>query len=322
MLLGWALRTFGPRLRYQDGLDAPQGAEKIMARLSWRRFVSALGAVIVTSGVALILVTFIIILINPGDQVGSRIAWICFALIVLAVAVWLWLYVGRFGIYGILPERQQPATVFRAPVPAPVNVGPARNVGPAAALATETVVEVHAQDAWEDGEEYGPWIEDEEYADEQESRYAKYQLHHPDETVETEPYEEALPLPQSEPIDEAGDASDLPTLDTEAGDVSKAMGEVPDKEEPVVISDEPVDVPEDTLEPIPAEHAVEHSPIGEVADESSASGPDVDIVSPDEVNNAGNDSSQLLSDTPEGRAEALRRIEAWQPESPDEDEKM
>jgi hypothetical protein len=59
-----------------------------------------------------------------------------------------------------------------------------------------------------------------------------------------------------------------------------------------------------------------------VADESSASGPDVDIVGPDEVINAGNDSSQLLSDTPEGRAEALRRIEGWQPESPDEDEKM
>jgi hypothetical protein len=320
MLLGWALRTFGPRLRYQDGLDAPQGAEKIMARLSWRRFVSALGAVIVTSGVALILVTFIIILINPGDQVGSRIAWICFALIVLAVAVWLWLYVGRFGIYGILPERQEPATVFRAPVPAPVNVGPARNAGPAAALATETVVEVRAQDAWED--EYGPWIEDEEYADEQESRYAKYQLHHPDETVETEPYEEALPLPQSEPIDEPGDAAGVAPVDAEAGDAGEATDEVADKDEPVAISDESVDVPEDTPDPIPAEHAVEHSPTGVVADESSASGPDVDIVGPDEVNDAGNDSSQLLSDTPEGRAEALRRIEAWQPESPDEDEKM
>jgi hypothetical protein len=201
-----------------------------------------------------------------------------------------------------------------------VNVGPARNVGPAPALATETLVEVHAQDAWED--EHGPWIEDEEYADEQESRYAKYQLHHPDDTLETEPYEEALPLPQSEPIEAAGDAGDVAPLGAEAGDAGEATDEVADMDEPVVMSDEPVDVPEETPEPIPAEHAVEHSPTGEVADESSASGPDAEIVSPDEVNDAGNDSSQLLSDTPEGRAEALRRIEAWQPESPDEDEKM
>jgi hypothetical protein len=313
MLLGWALRTFGPVLRYRQETDAPLRGDMLMARLSWRRFSSALGAVVATSGMALILITFIIIFLNPGDAVGTRIAWACFSLILLAVAVWMWLYVGRFGIYGILPERREPATVFRSETPSRTPARPAGEAPVAAAAPDVVVAHESPGDIEEYEDDYDPWLEDDEYGDEQESRYAKYQLHHPDEEHATQAYE-AIVLP-----DDAEVIAKPVRADSEVERAERAAepDEPAQDSEPVVISAEPIDAPEETPQPIPAEHADVETDAGTVPEEHTEAPLIEDPSLANEEAEPESDPLQPLSDTPEGRAEALRRIQAWQPEEAD-----
>lgn len=315
MLLGWALRTFGPALRYRQNSESPTGADVLMARLSWRRFSSALGAVVSTAGIALTLMTFILILVNPGNVVGSRIAWGCFVLVLIAVAAWLWIYVGRFGIYGLMPERPEPATVFRSARPTPEDARPSTEARPVAPPVFDDIEEyVDDDEPWYD-DEYGD-VNDEEL----ESRYAKYELHHPDEMDETAAY---LPVPdQDEPeLPEDDEPSMIETLDYELDEQSSETSDetvvpLPDDHEATIISDKPInededeavsdmDEPVDSPAPIPAEHA-------DVGRASENLVDDIDDV--DSGNVVNHEDAMTLADTPEGRAEALRRIEAWHPD--------
>ena len=321
MLLGWALRTFGPVLRYRQDSDGPARADVLMARLSWRRFSSALGAVVATAGIALILITFILIFINPGNVVGSRIAWACFVLVLIAVAAWLWLYVGRYGIYGLLPERPDPATVFRSAPSKPEAAHSARQASPDVAPEYETSHEFDGDEQYVDDDEL--WYDDEDgemSEDEEESRYAKYELHHPDDMADTAAYE---PIPdQDEPaIQEGNESAMIPSPEADAEEQSQkgetgedvvgpASGdeEIADVPDELVDEDDAVaglDEPLDSGEPKPAEHAdIDAVGEGVVDDEDDM---DAGYV-PDD------DAELALADTPEGRAEALRRIEAWQPD--------
>lgn len=190
LLLGWALRTFGPGLRCRDSDDeATMSADAILARISWRRFAAALGGVIATDGAVLILLTMVLVLINPGDETGMRAALICFALILLTVAVWTWLYVSRYGTHGILPERKDDSTVFQSgrgekPQPAPIMSTVTQNVYEIEQAGDQHYAEATHDEAYDE-------IETQAYDafqdEEQESRYAKYQLHHPDGLVAAEP---------------------------------------------------------------------------------------------------------------------------------------
>jgi len=128
VLLGWALRRFGPCLRHraEDGEDVLSG-EQLLAQLSWTRFVTALGAVVGTGGAAMVLVTMAAIFFGPRDRIGTLVILTCFLLILIAGCVWAWLYIGRYGTHGILPVRTEPANPLRSPE-VPVEAGAAMPV--------------------------------------------------------------------------------------------------------------------------------------------------------------------------------------------------
>lgn len=99
MLLGWALRTFGPERKYKK-IDSDD-ADAQVARRSWVRFVQGLGGVIAIAGSAFVLFTFIIVLVNPADRTGAIASVIVWGLLLVAVLIWCWMYVGRFGLTGL-----------------------------------------------------------------------------------------------------------------------------------------------------------------------------------------------------------------------------
>jgi hypothetical protein len=135
VLLGWALRTFGPGLRYRppDGADAVLSGADLLGKLSWTRFVSALGAVVATGGTAMLIGTVITILMTPRDRVGTIVVLSCFLLILIVACIWAWMYIGRYGTHGILPERTAPAAPLRTPREAGAEVQPRRSGEPVAA---------------------------------------------------------------------------------------------------------------------------------------------------------------------------------------------
>jgi hypothetical protein len=342
MLLGWALRTFGPGARYQDpGDGSVMGGDAILARISWRRFASALGAVIVTAGVFFILVTVALILINPGDETGALVALICLALILLAVAIWTWLYVGRYGTHGILPERleEHPAS--------PTRGTEANEPAPAMALASRGAVETvgtiepyeHIDEEPGVGEDYDGFVaeaDDDTFEDDElESRYAKFLLHHPDEvvtvqridedasSVDVEDKDPAVTDPDRDELRDEAEAPDVydvpPTIDTANGSLAAT---IPDYQP---VPDDESQVDDKTHISLDEDHRLE-----DVQPEDSSTTPEVIDLETDEESLprdtvTGGDESHPsargieLEDTEEGRAEALRRLHAWQP--PDTDEK-
>lgn len=213
MLLGWALRTFGPSLRYQDpDQNVDHGIEFSVARTSWRRFAAALGAVVTTAGAVFVVVTFALILINPGNSMGAIIAWISFGLILLAVAAWAWVYVGRYGIYGILPVPRQGIEVVRASDNIAQRERRALHMQRNSTSEADVVERVPADDAddVDSDEAYDDLGAPASYdpgEDEWEARYAKYQQHHP-EAVDGSEYATVAPDQiGSLDIDETGKAA-------------------------------------------------------------------------------------------------------------------
>ncbi|HEV2072810.1 MAG TPA: hypothetical protein VGR29_04125 [Thermomicrobiales bacterium] len=342
MLLGWALRTFGPGARYQDSGDGSvMGADAILARISWRRFAAALGSVIITAGASLILVTVALILINPGDETGALIALICFALILLAVAVWTWLYVGRYGTHGILPERREE--------PAVVPARGMERVEPTAAMAIDgreadgiSGTQEPDDDIYEEpgiGEDHDGFAavtnDDISEYDELESRYAKFLLHHPDDVVTVQQVHEDA---SAEILEDRGpsvadvNGNEVP----EEAEELAAYGDPPDIEAPddrltAVIPDfQPVS--NDEPQTVDTIHISlnEDRPMEDVQLDDSSPTPDVNDLESDEeplpgdvtaTDGESDESGRALDlqDTEEGRAEALRRLHAWQP--PDTEEK-
>ena len=342
MLLGWALRTFGPGARYKDPDDgAVMAADAILARISWRRFAAALGAVIVTAGASFILVTVALILINPGDGAGALVALICLVLILLAVAIWTWLYVGRYGTHGILPERREEPAAF--------SIRGTDAIEPAAAMALagrEAVAPVARVEPYEHideepgfGEDYDPFVADvdsDTFEDEeQESRYAKFLLHHPDEAVTVQRIDEG-----TSPVEVEDDAPAVTSLDG---------NELPGEAEAPVVNDDPttIDTPGGSLaasipdaQPVPDDESQMNDTTHIRPDENqrpAAVQPEDPLTTPEAVD-LGIDEKPLprdmvtrddesdpsargieLDNTEEGRAEALRRLHAWQP--PDSGEK-
>lgn len=300
MLLGWALRTFGPGLRYQDDEDdSPANAEMIMRRFSWRRFMSALGAVIATSGVALVLITFITVLFGAGNMTGTWIILTCYALILIAVAVWTWFYVERYGVYGILPEHFDYMNLLRSrsrtdePVlHSQTNPDSGDNVTTMAESDVYHNEDVEIDDAGGDA-----FVDDHDDAfDEQEARYAKYIVHHPDDVVDS--FRDSPDV--NEDIIEA-DTDSEPEFeeDVEATAVVPSGDEVSDGVE----NDEPIASDE----------------MSRNADEGTAIAGTDDPESAHTRDEAETGLSHSLPDTPERRAEALRRIQEWEPDENDDE---
>lgn len=119
VLVGWLLRSYGPAARYRvaDGEDVLSAA-RMVEKLSWTRFVMALGAVVATGGALMLLATLVAIVITPTDRTGTLIVLSCFFLILIAACVWAWVYIGRYGTRGIVAPRAAKPAAFTQPVPA------------------------------------------------------------------------------------------------------------------------------------------------------------------------------------------------------------
>lgn len=101
MVLGWALRMFGPKARYQQDHDTVSHTTDLIKRMMWRQFASGLGAVIMTLGIVLVLVTFVLMLFSSGDALAAGVL-VALALIGLALtAVWMWMFTARYGTTGL-----------------------------------------------------------------------------------------------------------------------------------------------------------------------------------------------------------------------------
>lgn len=316
MLLGWILRTFGPDFRYRLDDDEPPGGDFLLGRISWRRFSGGLGALIATAGMAVVLVTFILILVNPSASIGTWVAIAMFALTLVAAAVWTWLYVSQYGTFGILPEPKQEKQVFRAG-PAP-EVGEAEPevapfVGPVAL--EQDLSPVGQQDEMPHGDEYdepddAEQFDEDEY-DERRIRMSRYQSHLPDDR---EGDEDSDDVDTGDVVDEVGDEAadvDEATYPDEWVGADEESDDQPGEQDTHDDeSDEPgePDEPEIEVEDPDPSADDEDQPV-DVPESDTSSG---DSDEPDDDLNPGGH----LDDTPEGRAEALRRIQSWNPDDP------
>jgi hypothetical protein len=186
MLLGWVLRTFGPGFRYRADDDAPPlSGKQMMARASWRRFAAGLGSVVATAGMALVFITLALILAHPSNSVGVLTVLLVVGAIVIGVATWLWLYAGRYGTHGLVPERTAPAPAPQAAARPVVPAKTARAVpvatpGPAVAEGDDANEQVAAVAAPVDPYAFGPMHLDEDDLAQAEIRMSRYHVHHPE----------------------------------------------------------------------------------------------------------------------------------------------
>ena len=100
MLLGWALRTYGPQLKYSRP-PQQEDADFLVQRRFWVRFVQGLGGVIAIAGTTMVLMTFVVVLMNPTDDTGMTISMAIWGFILAVVLIWCGLYLSRFGLTGI-----------------------------------------------------------------------------------------------------------------------------------------------------------------------------------------------------------------------------
>ncbi len=100
MLLGWALRTFGPQLKYSHPPQDDDVDFQVEQRF-WVRFIQGLGGVTAIAGTAMVLMTFVVVLVNPDDETGGLIALAIWAFILVAVVLWCWMYVRHYGLTGV-----------------------------------------------------------------------------------------------------------------------------------------------------------------------------------------------------------------------------
>lgn len=100
MLLGWALRTFGPQFKYRNP-PAEENAEYQVEQRFWVRFIQGLGGVLAIAGTAMVLLTFVVVLVNPSDSTGRNLALAIWTIVLLAVLVWCWFYISKYGLTGI-----------------------------------------------------------------------------------------------------------------------------------------------------------------------------------------------------------------------------
>lgn len=99
MLLGWAIRTFGPERKYKD--VNPEDIDRTVEQRRWVRFIQGLGGVIAIAGTAMVLFTFIVMLVNPDDETGEFIALVTWGFLAVAILIWCWFYVSSYGLLGI-----------------------------------------------------------------------------------------------------------------------------------------------------------------------------------------------------------------------------
>lgn len=119
MLLGWALRTFGPAWKYAD-VSRDDSTDRYVYKRFWNRFVQGLGGVLAIAGTAMVVLTFLVMLLNPADETGEMFALVVWVAISLIVFGWCWAYLRRYGTTGIWSQEEGYGFRSRRPKPARV----------------------------------------------------------------------------------------------------------------------------------------------------------------------------------------------------------
>jgi len=119
VLIGWLLRDWGPALRDRTSRASNDvlTARQLIDQMRWARFCGSCGTALAIGGSLVLLVTICAMLVSPSDARGATIVLAAFAIAAIAMLVWSWLFVSRFGIEGII--RRKPASVTA--VTSPVN---------------------------------------------------------------------------------------------------------------------------------------------------------------------------------------------------------
>lgn len=272
MLLGYAVRTWGPGWRFHEGDEvAYDRRDYVSARASWTRFASGLGAVIATGGAALVLVTFFLMLLDPGDDIGNIVALVVTGLMLVGVAVWAWLYFERFGSWGVVslpsalssheplrfdstpsrsrredetPESSGDDDAFVDEDELDDGVGYDDDDGSEEFVARSSRYEVHSQSGARDEDQDGSVpgvIEDDRFA----AQYAKYESHAPSERGQVEADEDV------EEVDEYVGTLPPEEISEDIADFDEAEKELVQVEE---MTGTRTDVEDDPLEVLPEAH--------------------------------------------------------------------
>jgi hypothetical protein len=108
VLFGFGSRTVGPSLRYRQSASSGEvlRADQLVAKIAWGRFCGSLGVTIAIGGVFLLAVTGIAMLLRLSDQTATICVVLAVLLVVVLMVVWAWAFVNRFGLYGIVTERE------------------------------------------------------------------------------------------------------------------------------------------------------------------------------------------------------------------------
>jgi hypothetical protein len=264
VLIGWLGRDLGPRLRDRAPSDQDEvlSVEELVARVSWARFCGSGGAALALCGAVLLLVTVAALVLRVSDETGTTTMLTTFGLVLVAMAVWSWAYVRRFGVYGVVRQRRR-----AAPEPEP-EPEPA----PAVSASTPVFASVASPSAAatsdpnpEPSETGGPAVAAEADA-------------HSDTAVTGEPGDVEPAAP-----------ADLAEVEEKAGPATEAMPVEPDEVAPVVLREagaapdalpgefpapdtEPIGEPSESTaarnESAPTDYASGESTSGAVADEA------------------------------------------------------
>ena len=321
MLLGYAVRTWGPGWRFRDGDAAAYDRREFRsARSAWRRFTAGLGAVIATIGAALVLLTFILMLVNPGDGIGSAVALSVTGLMLVGVAVWAWLFFSRFGGWGIT-ATPDPLTSY---APAHYDSRDAMT-SPMTARSQARVTDEPEEPEYDEDELLDEEIDEDDEA-ELAARSSKFELHHPegedaaepDEAPSTVEDEERFEADYSKYETHHPERETSPTQDGE--EEMEPIGEYVDALTPEEVSEDIVDAADEE----PMDGNGSEAPIETYEDlvgRAAADGMSGDVAEDDplevipDAHDAGGslmvDQTEIYEETREdasGREDALRRL--------------
>jgi hypothetical protein len=111
VLFGLGSRTVGPSLRYRQSASSGEvlRADQLVAKIAWGRFCGSLGVTIAIGGVFLLIVTGLAMVLRLSDRTATISVVVAVLLVVVLMVVWAWAFVNRFGLYGIVTEREMKA---------------------------------------------------------------------------------------------------------------------------------------------------------------------------------------------------------------------
>lgn len=220
MLLGWALRTFGPQFKYKNPPQAENPEYQVEQRF-WVRFIQGLGGVLAIAGTAFVLMTFVVVLVNPSDAMGRNLALGIWVVILISILAWCWFYIAQYGLTGIWSRSNGYGLRSTSSIPTPTpRTVTTRKLSPEKPVTDEAPVTAEVADEPESAnvaaEPVAEPVDDVDVADSAEPEVAQ----------EAEPEEEL----ESGPVYDFGDGTET-TVPSESGGRAEALRRLRERQE-------------------------------------------------------------------------------------------